>query len=90
MSDGNINNFTLERAETALLSRDFALAARLYKSVLKDDENNEIINSLVEGTSVEKVSINTLSTLTDEERNNYDYISLMTENLEKIKKELYN
>ena len=57
---------------------------------LKDDENNEIINSLVEGTSVEKVSINTLSTLTDEERNNYDYISLMTENLEKLKKELYN
>ena len=41
MSDGNINNFTLERAETALLSRDFALAARLYKSVLKDDENNK-------------------------------------------------
>ncbi|MBR4012629.1 MAG: tetratricopeptide repeat protein, partial [Spirochaetaceae bacterium] len=41
MSDGNIKNFTLERAETALLSRDFALAARLYKSVLKDDENNK-------------------------------------------------
>ena len=35
MSDENINNFTLERADTALLSRDFALAARLYKSVLK-------------------------------------------------------
>lgn len=57
---------------------------------LKDDENNEIINSLVEGTSVEKIGINTLSTLTDDERNNYDYISLMTDNLEKLKKELYN
>ena len=41
MSDENINNFTLERADTALLSRDFALAARLYKSVLKDNENNK-------------------------------------------------
>ena len=43
MSDENINNFTLERADTALLSRDFALAARLYKSVLKDNENNKDI-----------------------------------------------
>ena len=38
----------------------------------------------------EKVNVYTLSTITDEQRNNYDYISLMTENLEKIKKELYN
>ena len=49
MSDGNIKNFTLERAETALLSRDFALAARLYKSVLKDDENNKDICPTMHG-----------------------------------------
>ena len=42
MSDNN-TNFTLERAENALLSRDFALAARLYKSVLKENENDKEI-----------------------------------------------
>lgn len=76
--------------------KNIAVARNLVNSdqvrhiYLKDDENNEIINSLVEGTSVDKIGINTLSTLTDDERNNYDYISLMTENLEKFKKELYN
>lgn len=57
---------------------------------LKNDEKNEIIDSLIDQTTIEKTSLHTLSNLTDEEYNNYDYISLMTENLEKIKKELYN
>ena len=40
---GDITNieFTLERAESALISRDFALASRLYKSVLKDQPDNK-------------------------------------------------
>ena len=43
MSDSN-TNFTLERAENALLSRDFYLAARLYKSVLRDyPDNKEVL-----------------------------------------------
>ena len=57
---------------------------------LKNDEKNEIIDSLIEQTTIEKTNLHTLSNLTDNEYNNYDYISLMTENLEKIKKELYN
>lgn len=57
---------------------------------LKDDEKNDTIDSLIENTNITKVSLNTLSTLTDEQRNNYDYLTLMTENLESLKKQLYN
>lgn len=57
---------------------------------LKDDEKNDTIDSLIENTNITKVNLNTLSTLTDEQRNNYDYLTLMTENLESLKKQLYN
>lgn len=79
-----------EYEKNMAMARTLVYSNQVRHIYLKDDENNDIINSLIEGTSVEKVSINTLSTLTDDERNNYDYISLMTDNLEKIKKELYN
>ena len=71
-------------------ARNLVYSNQIRYIYLKDEENNDVINSLIEGTKVEKININTLSTLTDEERNNYDYIALMMDNLEKIKKELYN
>ena len=72
------------------IARNLVYNNQVRHVYIKKEENNDIINSLVEETSVEKINLHTLSTLTDEEYNNYDYISLMTENLEKIKKELYN
>lgn len=71
-------------------ARNLVYSGQVKHIYLKEEENNDVINSLIDGTSVDKISINTLSTLTDDQKNNYDYISLMTENLEKIKKELYN
>lgn len=71
-------------------ARNLVYSGQVRHIYLKEGENNDVINSLVDGTNVEKVNIYNLSTLTDEQYNNYDYISLMTENLEKIKKELYN
>ena len=71
-------------------ARNLVYSGQVRHIYLKEGENNDIINSLIEGTNVEKLNVYTLSTITDEQRNNYDYISLMTENLEKIKKELYN
>ena len=35
------NNFTLNRADSALLARDFSLAARLYRTVLASDPTNK-------------------------------------------------
>ena len=86
----SLDSDNLEYEKNIATARTLVYSNQVRHIYLKDDENNDIINSLIEGTGVEKVSINTLSTLTDTERNNYDYISLMTDNLEKIKKELYN
>ena len=58
---------------------------------VKDNEENDIINSLIAETTVTTINLNSLSTLTDEQRNNnYDYMSLMNDNLEKIKKQIYD
>ena len=86
----SLDSDNTEYEKNIAAARNLVYSNQVRHIYLKDDENNDVINSLIEGTSVEKISINTLSTLTDEERNNYDYISLMTDNLEKIKKELYN
>lgn len=45
---GNMkNDFTLNRADSALLARDFSLAARLYRSILaKDPTNKEVMLKL--------------------------------------------
>lgn len=86
----SLDSDNTEYEKNIAAARNLVYSNQVRHIYLKDDENNDVINSLIDGTSVEKISINTLSTLTDEERNNYDYISLMTDNLEKIKKELYN
>ena len=86
----SLDSDNLEYEKNIATARTLVYSNQVKHIYLKDDENNDVINSLIEGTGVEKIGINTLSTLTDEERNNYDYISLMTDNLEKIKKELYN
>lgn len=58
---------------------------------LKDlEERNDDANALIVNTNVQLIHLNTLSTLTDEQRNNYDYLTLMTENLTNLKKQLYN
>lgn len=55
-----------------------------YIFIPDTDTNNNNLNNY----SVEKLKLNTLSNLTDEQRENYDYISLMNENLETLKKQL--
>ena len=37
------NNFTLNRADSALLARDFSLAARLYRTVLAEEPTNKAV-----------------------------------------------
>ena len=86
----SLDSDNTEYEKNMAIARNLVYNNQVKHIFLKKDENNEIINSLIEGTNVEKMNLHTLSTLTDDERNNYDYISLMTDNLEKIKKELYN
>ena len=57
---------------------------------LKSNDENEIVNNLIEDTDVEILYINALDNITlDEKDNNQDYLSIMLDNLEKLKKQLY-
>ena len=55
----------------------------------KDNKDTDISKQLITG-NITKLKLNSLSTITDEQRNNYDYLSLMLENLEALKKQLNN
>jgi len=57
---------------------------------LENDQENPHIKNLEQNTTVDVITFKNLSNITDEERNNsYDYIKLMNDNLELIKKETY-
>ena len=62
-----------------------------YIFKFKNDENNENVNNLISGNeSVQVLELHKLDNITDADRNEgKDYISIMEENLELIKKELY-
>jgi len=62
-----------------------------YVFAKKDEIVIEEINELIKNKDVEISYLHTISNLTTEEINNgSNYISLMTENIEKLKNELYN
>ena len=61
-----------------------------YIFIRNDEEQNDTIKSLVSKTNVKVETLHTLSNLTEEERNqNKDYLTIMKENIEKLRKELY-
>ncbi|MDD2518802.1 MAG: metal ABC transporter substrate-binding protein [Bacilli bacterium] len=62
-----------------------------YIFLKQEDEINETINKLVKDTEVELVTLHSITNLNDHERSsNKDYLSLMNENIEKLKNELYD
>lgn len=61
-----------------------------YIFTLSGTEVNDTVTDLVKNTKVELLEINNLSNLTDKQRSeNEDYFSLINENIEMLKKELY-
>ena len=58
----------------------------------KDRESvNHTIEKLMKKTGIETLNLNTLSTLNETDRkDNKDYITIMNENIEQLKQELYN
>ena len=61
-----------------------------YLYVYENTNINEEIQNIVNENSVETITFKNLKNITDDEReNNEDYLSLMYDNLDKIKKELY-
>ncbi len=62
-----------------------------YIFTKKDEELSDEIKSLVDEYKVEVVYIHTLANLTNEEKENGStYLTIMNENIEKLKNELYN
>ena len=61
-----------------------------YIFVPINEEVSKTVNGLIEGTDVKLSYINTLSTITETDRNNKkDYISIMNDNIELLKNEVY-
>ncbi len=61
-----------------------------YIFIKSDEEQNDTIKKIVSKTGVTVVPLHSLSVLTEKERQeNATYVSIMEENIEKIRKELY-
>ena len=61
-----------------------------YIFVRNDEEINSTIQSIIDETNVEVLYLHTLTNLKEEERkNNDDYISIMNDNLDLLKQEVY-
>lgn len=61
-----------------------------YIFTLENEEENQYIKTIQQNTTVELLTLKNIANITDEERNNNEnYIKLMNENLELIKKETY-
>lgn len=62
-----------------------------YIYMLDHDSENDNVKRLLSNTKVSVIKIKSLDTITDEERDNkFDYIKIMNDNIELIKKGTYN
>lgn len=83
--DGNLSNSTIEKVKS--LISDGTIKYILMK---QGETINETVASLTSGGKAETISMKTMTTLNDEQRKNKEnYLTIMTENVEAIKKECY-
>lgn len=61
-----------------------------YIYSIKNEDINNNISSMIEGTTIKLLEFHTLSNLSDEERNSKkDYLTIMNDNIELLKQQLY-
>ena len=81
-----LNNKTLNDVKSLISDGKIS-----YIFARKDEVLDDVVNSLVNDYDIEVSYIHTLSNLTTEELNNGStYLTIMSENIEKLKNELYN
>ena len=81
-----VNEKTMSQAQDRLKDK-----SSQYIFMLENEKANENIETLKKNTSATLLTFRNITNITDEERNNRDdYIKIMNENLELIKKETYN
>lgn len=84
-NDGNVSEKNLVDAKKLIQNKTVK-----YIFTLNDTEVNNKVADLVKNNNVELLEINNLSNLTDKQRSEKDdYFTLLTENIEMLKKELY-
>lgn len=82
----NLTEKTIEQVRTLINNGTIK-----YIYIKQHEEVNNTIKSLVEGTEVEIIKLHMLVNLTESEINNKkDYFTIMNENFELLKKNLYN
>lgn len=86
LDENSITNKTLNEAKKIIEEKKVS-----YIFAKKDEELTDTIKELVNTYKIEVIYLHTLSNLTNEERNNgATYLTIMSENIEKLKNELYN
>lgn len=61
-----------------------------YIFLKQHDDISETIQKLIDSTKVKTLTLHSISNLDDDEKDTYDYISLMNNNIELLKEELYD
>jgi len=81
----NLTDKTINEVETLIKDKTIK-----YIFILENEEANSTVSALIDKYEISTLSFNTLSNITDEEKNNkIDYKIKMIENIDLLKKELY-
>lgn len=85
LDEDTINDKKIETIKSAISKNKISYIFDL------DTENNDTVNDFISKYKLEKIVLNNLSNLSDNERkNNKDYITIMNDNIDSLRKELYN
>lgn len=93
LSKYNINVISIKEGDTKSINDAKKLINSgeiKYAYVLRGDTLSEEIETFIKNYNLEKIEIDSMYTITDEDKNNgNDYLSIMTENINKFKTELF-
>ena len=93
LSKYNINVISIKEGDTKSINDAKKLINSgeiKYAYVLRGNTLSEEIETFIKNYNLEKIEIDSMYTITDEDKNNgNDYLSIMTENINKFKTELF-
>lgn len=86
LDEDSLNNKTLNDVKKLFEEKKLS-----YIFATESEELNDNVKELVDTYKIEVIYLHTLSNLTNEERNNgLNYLTIMSDNIDKLKNELYN
>lgn len=93
LSKYNINVISIKEGDTKSINEAKKLINSgeiKYAYVLRENTLSQEIETFIKNYNLEKIEIDSMYTITDEDKNNgNDYLSIMTENINKFKTELF-